>query len=161
MTLSGHSLEQQIERVAEPLARALEVDLVEIRCLGKGAGSYIRITIDKPGGVGIQDCEGLHQSLSRALDALGPLPHSHRLEVSSPGLDRPLKHRRDYQRVLDKLVRIQFFNDAKQKTSIVGHLHALSDDGVEILPLSPKKRQQPSVSIAWQEIVKARLEVEF
>ena len=160
MTVSGHSLEQQIEHVAVPLARALAVDLVEIRCLGKGAGSCIRITIDKPGGVGIQDCEGLHQSLSRALDVLDPLPYSYRLEVSSPGLDRPLKHRRDFQRVLDKLVRVQFFKDEK-KTTIVGYLHALTDDGIEILPLSPKKRQQPSVHLKWLEIVKARLEIEF
>ena len=159
--MSGHSLEQQIEHVVSPLARALEVDLVEIRCLGKGAGSCIRVTIDKPGGVRIQDCEGLHQSLSRALDVLDPLPHSYRLEVSSPGLDRPLTNRKDYERVLNKLVRIQFLNDEKKKSTIVGHLHSLSENGVDVRPLSRKKTQQPTVHIVWQEIVKARLEVEF
>ena len=103
MTVSGQSLEQQIEHIASPLAKAHDVDLVEICCLGKGAGSCIRITIDKLDGVGIQECEALHHSLSRALDVLDPVPHAYRLEVSSPGLDRPLKHRKDYQRALEKI----------------------------------------------------------
>ena len=161
MTLSEHSLEQRIEQVASPLARALDVDLVEIICLGKGAGSCIRVTIDKPEGVGIQECEQLHHSLSRALDVLDPLPHSYRLEVSSPGLDRPLKHRKDYQRALQKLIRLKLFNPYKGKSFIVGHLTEVSDDGICILCAQSKGKKEYVIHIAWDMIAKGKLEVEF
>ncbi len=161
MTVSGQSIEQQIEHVASPLAQAIAVDIVEVCCSGKGAGSRIRITIDKPGGVGIQDCEEFHHSLSRALDVLDPIPHSYRLEVSSPGLDRPLKHRKDYQRALTKLISVQIEGSDKNKSSFCGHLQNVSDEGICILPVSTKGKKKPLMNIAWEMIVKGKLEVEF
>ncbi|WP_447969164.1 ribosome maturation factor RimP [Nitrospira sp. M1] len=161
MTGSGHSVEQRIEQVASPLAHALNVELVEIRCLGRGAGSCIRITIDKPGGIGIKDCEELHHSLSRALDVLDPLPYAYRLEVSSPGLDRPLKHRQDYQRALNKLIRVNLLSDEKKKSFIVGHLQEVTDEGICLKPVPSKGAQKPHVTLAWGMFDKGRLEIEF
>jgi len=162
MTVSGDSVEQRIEQVVSPLAQALQVELVEISCLGKGAGSCIRITIDKPGGVGIQDCEALHHSLSRALDVLDPIPYAYRIEVSSPGLDRPLKHRQDYQRALNKLIRVRLLDAEKKNSFIVGHLHEVTDVGIGIIPTSSKKGiQKPLVQFTWGMFDKGRLEIEF
>ncbi|GJL52480.1 ribosome maturation factor RimP [Candidatus Nitrospira salsa] len=161
MTVPGHSVEQRIEQIASPLAQALAVELVEISCLGKGAGSCIRVTIDKPGGVGIQDCEALHHSLSRALDVLDPLPYTYRLEVSSPGLDRPLKHRQDYQRALNKLIRVKLLNAEKKNSFIVGHLHEVTDAGICVKPTPSKGIQKPLVTLDWGMFDKGRLEIEF
>ena len=159
MTVSDRSVEQRIEEVAGPLARALQVDLVEITCLGKGAGLCVRVTIDKPGGVGIQDCEQLHQSLSRALDVLDPRSHSYRLEVSSPGLDRPLKHRKDYQRSIDKLIRLRLHQPLEGEYSVVGRLTAVNDEGICLNARTRSK--ESSLEIAWTLIEKGKLEVEF
>ncbi len=159
MTVSEPRLEQRIEEVASPLARSLQVDLIEIECLGKGAASCIRVTIDKPGGVGIKDCEDLHHSLSRALDVLDPIPHAYRLEVSSPGLDRPLKHRKDYQRSIDKLVRLRILQPQHGQTSLVGRLTAVADEGVTLKIRSRSK--ELVVEVAWENISKGKLEVEF
>ncbi len=162
MMVSEHSLEQRIEQVALPLARALHVDIVEITCLGKGAGASIRVTIDKVGGLAIADCEQLHRSLSRSLDVLDPIPQSYRLEVSSPGLDRPLKQRNDYERVLQKLIRIHLLKPHQGKSSIVGHLNAVSDAGISLSIRSPsKKAKEPIFQVAWDMIAKGRLEIEF
>ncbi|GJL63149.1 MAG: ribosome maturation factor [Nitrospirales bacterium] len=161
MTVPGHSVEQRIEQIASPLVQAHQVELVEISCLGKGAGSCIRVTIDKPGGVGIQDCEALHHSLSRALDVLDPLPYAYRLEVSSPGLDRPLKHRQDYQRALNKLIRVKLLDAEKKNSFIIGHLHEVTDTGISVKPTSSKGVQKPLVTLAWGMFDKGRLEIEF
>ena len=162
MMATAQSLEQRIEQVVIPLVRALNVDLVEVTCLGKGGGSCIRVTIDKEGGVGITDCEQLHHSLSRALDVLDPIPHSYRLEVSSPGLARPLKHRNDYQRALQKLIRVHLLKPYQGKSSVVGHLHDVSEEGICLMVRSPSKKSKTlKFDVAWDMIVKCRLEVEF
>lgn len=158
--MSNFSLEQRIEEVASPLAQALEVDLIEVACLGRGAGACIRITIDKAGGVGIDDCEQLHHSLSRTLDVLDPIPYSYRLEVSSPGLDRPLKHRKDYQRSLQKLIRVKLLSPYLGKSSLVGYLQKVSDEGIDLVPTQFKGKNEP-IALTWAMISKARLEVEF
>lgn len=88
----------QVQAIASPIAKALSLDLVEVSCQGGGNGIMVRVTIDKAGGVGIVDCEAFHHSLGRALDVADPIPHSYKLEVSSPGLDRPLKTPEDFQR---------------------------------------------------------------
>ena len=159
--VSDFRLEQRIEEIVIPLARALEVDLVEVSCLGKGSGACIRVTIDKEDGVGIGDCEQLHHSLSRTLDVLDPIPHSYRLEVSSPGLDRPLKHRKDYQRSVQKLIRVKLLNPFQGKSSLVGHLQKVSDEGIDLLPTQSIKGKREQIALTWAMIAKAKLEVEF
>ena len=160
----AQSLEQRIEQVAIPLVRALNLDLVEVTCLGKSGGSCVRVTVDKEGGVGITDCEQLHHSLSRALDVLDPIPQTYRLEVSSPGLARPLKHRNDYQRSLQKLIRIHFLKPYQGKFSVVGQLLAVSDEGISMMirgSSHKKKVKDHNLDVAWEMIGKCRLEVEF
>ncbi len=159
---SAQSLEQRIEQVAAPLVRALKIDLVEVACLGKGGGSCIRVIVDKEGGIGIDACEQLHHSLSRALDVLDLIPHSYRLEVSSPGLDRPLKNRSDYQRAIQKLIRLHLVQPHQGKSSIVGHLQAVSDEGISLLIRGTSKRtREQKLDVEWEVIAKCRLEVEF
>ncbi len=163
MMAPAQSLEQRIEQVAIPLVRALNLDLVEVTCLGKGGGSCIRVTVDKEGGVGIADCEQLHHSLARALDVLDPIPQTYRIEVSSPGLARSLKHRNDYQRSLQKLIRIQFLDPYEGKSSVVGQLLAVSDEGIRVMVRGPSKKKvkDQQLDVAWEMITKCRLEVEF
>ena len=122
MAGSVENLEYRIQEAATPIAKALQIDLVEVKCQGRGPATIVRVTIDKPGGVGIKDCEQLHHSLSHALDVVDPVPHAYRLEVSSPGLDRPLKHQQDFQRAIGKLVRLTLVQPLQGEWVVVGRI---------------------------------------
>jgi ribosome maturation factor RimP len=84
---------ERVRTIAAPIARSLGVDVVDVECVGQGMRTLVRVFLDKPGGVSLEDCGQVHVSLSHALDVEDPIPHSYTLEVSSPGLDRPFKRR--------------------------------------------------------------------
>lgn len=159
IAVERRSLGQRLREIADPLAKALDLELVDVECQGRGSHAVVRVTIDKVGGVGIKDCEHLHYSLSRALDVADPIPHAYRLEVSSPGLDRPFKHPDDYRRALEKLVWVKLRQPAHGQWVHVGRLTEVDDQGIVILLRDAKRLQR--VEITWALIDKARLEVEF
>lgn len=159
MAVSEESVVRSIEDVATPIAKALGVELIEVKCHGRGKRTIVRITIDKPGGVGIDDCEHVHHSLSRALDVLDPVPHAYRLEVSSPGLDRPLKNRQDFQRAVGKLVRITLLKPVGGESVVVGRLAAVEDE--EIILAVRTRGGEHDLSLPWTILAKCKLEVEF
>ena len=159
MAVSEGNVVQGIEGVATPIAKALGVDLVEVKCHGRGTGTIVRVTIDKQDGVGIDDCEKMHQSLSRALDVMDPMPHAYRLEVSSPGLDRPLKSRKDFQRAVGKLVRITLLKPMKGQWVVVGRVSAVQDEGLT-LAIRTRSGEQDR-SLPWDIVGKCKPEVEF
>lgn len=159
MAVTEEIVVRRIEDTAIPLAKALGVDLIEVTCHGRGTGTIIRVTIDKAGGVGIEDCEQLHLSLSRALDVVDPIPHAYRLEVSSPGLDRPLKDQKDFHRAVGKLVRVTLMKPLRGEGVVVGRLSAVQD---EIITLAIGTQSgEYDLSVPWNMIAKARLEVEL
>lgn len=91
-------LNSAIERLATSVAEAVGVELVEAELRGTGRHQLLRITIDKPGGVTHGDCENVSRELSERLDAEDPIPGTYNLEVSSPGVERPLKKFQDWER---------------------------------------------------------------
>ena len=159
MAVSDENVVRSVEAAASPIAKALGVDLVEVECHGRGKGTMVRVIIDKEGGVGVDDCEQLHHSLSRALDVIDPVPHAYRLEVSSPGLDRPLKNRKDFQRVVGKLVRINLLEPFQGKWIVVGRVSAVQDE--EIILTIPTRSGEENYSLPWNILGKGKLEVEF
>ena len=159
MAVSVENLEQRIQDAATPIAKALQIELVEVKCQGRGPNPIVRVTIDKRGGVGIHDCEQLHHSLSRALDVLDPASPTFRLEISSPGLDRPLKHQEDFQRAIGKLVRITLLEPLQGDWVFVGRLAAVQDHEMTLV-LRTRSGAQDLV-LSRELIAKARLEVEI
>ena len=159
MAVSVENLEQRIQDAATPIAKALQVELVEVKCQGRGPNAIVRVTIDKPGGVGIRDCEHLHHSLSRALDVLEPISPAFRLEISSPGLDRPLKHQEDFQRAIGKLVRITLLKPVRGEWVLVGRLATVQAHEISLV-LQTRSGAHDLV-LSRELIAKARLEVEF
>ena len=151
----------RVRLIADPIARALDLDLLEVICQGKGAGLVICVTLDKDGGVNIRDCEQFHQSLRRALDVAAPEPFPYRLEVSSPGVDRPLKNLKDYQRVMGKLLQVKVQDAEGQQQKVIGRLSALSPDGLKLTVSSGKQRKTNEVDLLWDSITEAKQQVEF
>jgi len=126
---------------------------------GHREGALVQVIIDKPGGVGIQDCQELHQSVIRSLAVVDPTPFPYRLEVSSPGLDRPLKQKKDFQWAVGKLVRITLGTPVHGQNSIVGLVRDVDAEGVALQTESNKEGEE--VTLAWDNIRKARLDVQL
>jgi len=160
---------ERVAAIAAPIVRALGLELVEVESLGRGPAMVLRIFIDKPGGVNVQDCEQVHQSLSHALDVEDPIPHSYTLEVSSPGLDRPLKRRQDYARALGKQVSLKLRQPCDGQWRLVGRLVDVNDQGVTLAMPASKARKAlrgtggaaAQTEVEWEAIAAARLEVEW
>lgn len=150
---------QSVRSIATPIVRALDLELVDVECTGQGARTMVRVFIDKPNGVNVSDCEQVHVSLSHALDVQDPIAHRYMLEVSSPGLDRPLKRREDYARSIGKLVSVKLTRQVDGQWRVCGRLRDLTDDGV-ILEVSGPKQDEMRL-LAWEAISQGRLEVEF
>jgi len=160
--LTVKNLSEEIRQVAEPIARALGLELIEIQCLGKPMNPLVRVVMDKEGGIGIQECEQFHQALMRTWELTKSQEPACRFEVSSPGLDRPLKDSSDFQRVIGKLVKVTLRTPIAGDMVVVGRLLQVSELGIQV-GISPPRRaqQQQIVDVNWEDIVKARLEVEF
>jgi ribosome maturation factor RimP len=116
----------------------------------------------------VRDCKELHQSLGHALDVEDPIPHGYTLEVSSPGLDRPLKRRGDYDRALGKQVHLKLRRPCAGQWRLVGRLVGVTDQGLTLaLPGAKTKRPlrgaEPAAQteVEWDAIAAARLEVEW
>jgi ribosome maturation factor RimP len=105
----GPRIAQEAQDLARPVVEGLGLELVDVEYKKEGAEWYLRFFIDKPGGVGIDDC----QAASRAIDPLlyekMDIPGHYSLEVSSPGLERPFKSERDYLRNLGNPVEVSLF----------------------------------------------------
>ncbi len=99
-----------VERVmaaARPLAEAEGLELVAVEYQREAGGWVLRVYLDKPGGLTLEDCQRVSQQLGDLLDVEDPIEHAYTLEVSSPGLERPLVSEADFARFAGRLVRLQ------------------------------------------------------
>lgn len=89
---------EKVHRLAEPLVEAEGMELVDVEYLQERGRWLLRLTIDKPGGVTLDDCQTISRQVERVLDVEDPIDAPYALEVSSPGIERPLKKERDFER---------------------------------------------------------------
>src|SRR5580704_11448543 len=99
----------RVQALAEPLARSLGLELVDIEYLREGPSWILRIFIDKPGGVNLDDCSTFSHALGPALDVDDVVGTAYSLEVSSPGLERALKKPKDFERFAGKRIKVKTF----------------------------------------------------
>jgi ribosome maturation factor RimP len=156
----SRSVVDRLEEVISPILWTLGLDLVEVVCLGQGSRSVIRVLIDKPGGVTITDCEQAHKALGPALDVADPFPHAYTLEVSSPGLDRPLKRLQDYQRAIGKQVNVKLRQPLDGQWRVTGEL-IQADEQVVVLNVSPGSSVPQTRRLELPMIAEARLVVKI
>jgi len=148
-------LRDNIKIIIEPVINAEGMELYDIefnRMRGKG---LLRVFIEKEGGVTIDDCERISREIEAALDVEDPIPFSYVLEVSSPGLDRPLRKLEDFNKYSGNTVRVITLEAIDAQTFFIGTIEKVEND--EISLLLPKNRH---VIIPFKNISKARLEVE-
>lgn len=154
--MTDRSVIAQVERLLLPLLSDGGMELVEVSYkLGKGRG-LLQLFIDKPGGVTIDDCQSVSRELSAILDVEDVIPGAYVLEVSSPGLDRPLKSARDFERSLGKPVVVKTRGEQGRQVTVTGRIAKVT---AEAVVLSVGEEEVLSVSLA--DIIKARLHLEF
>jgi len=149
----------RISEVVSPILWSLGLELNGIVCVGQGPRSVVRVYIDKPGGVTIEDCGRAHLAIGPALDVTDPFPHAYTLEVSSPGLDRTFKRIQDYHRALGKQVSVKLRQPLDGQWRVTGVLTEVNEEGVKVAVNEP--RSERTVALAFESIAEARRVVTF
>ncbi len=150
-----------VSAIAQPILESMGLELVDIEFGRVGSDAVLRLFIDKEGGVMLDDCAGLSRELSLILDVEDVIACNYSLEVSSPGLDRPLKKQADYDRFVGRLIKVRtyepFLDDSgnKRKT-FVGKLDGLVGGVVKI-----SLTEGQTASIPIERVAKANLEYEL
>lgn len=129
-------VENAVWRIAEELLEGSGVELVDVEYV-KEKDWYLRVFIDKPEGIGIEDCQALSEKLETRLDEQDVVPEAYMLEVSSPGLDRVLKKPRDFEREQGKAVEVSLYEPIDGEKRIVGTLESFDGEALILEGRSP------------------------
>ena len=124
--------EAKTEELLQPLVDAHGFELVDVEYVKEAGNWYLRAYIDKPGGIAVDDCEVISRALSDKLDEEDYIEDSYILEVSSPGLGRPLKKEKDYKRSMGKELEIRTYRAIERNREFYGILTAYDDNSVTI-----------------------------
>lgn len=148
-------LSEKIRELIRPVTESIGIELYDME-LGRMKGKILlRIYIEKQGGVTIDDCERTSREIEAVLDVEDPIPGPYVLEVSSPGLDRPLKKPIDFKRFAGKKIRVITNEPVDKQTFFIGEIGGATDE--DVMLVLPKDRK---VIIPYKNISRARLEVE-
>lgn len=124
--------EQKTEALLLPMMEEYGFELVDVEYVKEGGNRYLRAYIDKPGGITIDDCETVSRRLSDLMDAHDFIDEQYIMEISSPGLGRPLKKEKDYARSIGKEIEIHTFRAVEHEKTFEGILTAYDKDTVTI-----------------------------
>lgn len=145
------ALAQMVVRLADPLCIAERLELVHVEYQREPGGLTLRVYIDKPGGITLDDCTIVSRQLADILDVHWPDGPPYRLEVSSPGPDRPLGKIEDYRRFKGHRARIHLLNALNGRKKITGTLDGVKGDTVQFIV------NEERFGLAIDGILKARL----
>ena len=147
---------EKVKELLDPILLYEGIELVDIQIKRQRNGHLLRIFIYKKSGVNLDDCENVSEQLSRVLEVDDIFPGRYVLEVSSPGLDRPLKTQKDFKRCIGELVNVEI-NEDEKKTSVTGKVVDVTDSSV----LLEANKEKKSFEISFEKIIKASIEIRF
>ena len=148
--------EAKAEKLVLPLVEANNFELVDVEYVKEAGTWYLRIYIDKEGGININDCELVSRAFSEILDKEDPIEDAYILEVSSPGLGRPLKKDKDFQRNLGEEVEVRTYKPINKQKEFVGLLDAWDKETVTL-----QLESGEMMTIARADIALIRQYIEF
>ena len=146
----GNRVEMAVEEIAAKLLEGSDIELVAVEYV-KEKNWYLRVFIDKEGGIDIDDCSELSGKLEDILDERDLIPTSYMLEVSSPGLDRELKKERDFQREMGKSIDVSLFAPLDGEKVITGELKGYDGSSVSV----------GDKVIPMEKVAKVKLHIDF
>lgn len=124
--------ESKTEALIQPLIDENNFELVDVEWVKEGANWYLRVYIDKEGGIGVNDCVLISRAFEEILDSEDYISENYIFEVSSPGLDRPLKKEKDFARSIGKDVEIKLYKPLEKKKEYSGILTAYDENTITI-----------------------------
>lgn len=150
-----------VKTIVDPILETHHFELADIEFVKEGGSWYLRVYIDKPGGITLNECVLVSEALSEQLDAMepDPIPQAYFLEVSSPGAERPLKNEQDLVNAMGEYIHISLFKKLDGKKVFEGFLKAL-DETTLTLEIKDKARRKTLV-VDRSSIANARLAIEF
>jgi len=149
---------ERIREIAERVAQASGLEVVEVELRGGGKARMLRIYIDKPGGVTLSECEAVSREAGTILDVEDVVPGGpYTLEVSSPGLDRKLLKAADYERFAGSLVKLQTREPVMGVRHLSGRLGGLQNGRISLAVSASKKTEPARVEIELANVEKANL----
>ncbi len=130
--MAKSNTEKKVLPLLEPIVEEKGLELVDVEFVKEGANWYLRIYIDKDGGVSIDDCEGVSRALEAKLDETDPIEQAYILEVSSPGIDRPLKKDADFVKFQGEIIDVKLYKAIDGKKQYQGKLLGLEDGVISL-----------------------------
>ncbi|WP_290033852.1 ribosome maturation factor RimP [Ligilactobacillus cholophilus] len=155
------SVVETVTDLVTPILDNYHFELVDIEFVKEGKNWYLRVFIDKPNGITIDECALVSDQLSEKLDNCDPdpIPQAYYLEVSSPGAERPLKKEKDYERAIGKYIHVSLYQQIDKSKIYEGTMTELTKDSLT-LEYRDKTRIK-TITIPREKIAKARLAIEF
>ena len=153
LTLQVGELRNRLWPFVEPIVKDEKLDLVEVEFVRQSGSWILRIFMDKPGGVRLEDCERVSRRLSPLLDVEDVIPHNYTLEVSSPGIPRPLRRAEDFERFSGSRAKIEMSFPSNGRKRFTGLLAGISKEEHLILKLD----EGETVHLSIADIKRARL----
>lgn len=154
--MKPEGVEDKIRELAGPVTEGFGLELVDVVFTTEHGRRILRIYIDKPGGVTVDDCERVSREMSTVLDVEDPIPQSYALEISSPGLDRPLKTEKDFARFAGHKARIKSKQPIEGRRNFKAVIDSATGGQVSVTDFDGKK-----FTIDISNIEKAKLEIEI
>ena len=158
--MKREEVEKFITELINPILEDTGISLVDVEYV-REKDWYLRIFIDKPEGVEIDDCQFVSEKLAEVLDDKDPIKDKYYLEVSSPGIDRPLKKDKDYTANYGKKVDIQFYSPFEGNKELTGILLSHTETDIEIKRIMKGKEEKNPVKIERKLIAMIRPHIDF
>lgn len=146
---------EQVAQFAEPIVKAHGCQLWDIEYVREGSERFLRLFIDKEGGVGIDDCEAIARAVDPILDEKDPIPESYCFEVCSAGLERPLKRPSDFEKFMNSPILLKLYRPRNGLKEIPGILRGYEDGRVTV------EAGKETITFEKSEVALVRLRVEF
>ncbi|WP_277677860.1 ribosome maturation factor RimP [Gracilibacillus dipsosauri] len=155
----AQNVTKQTETLVKPILDELQLELVDVVFEKEGQNWFLRVYIDKENGVDIEECGQVSEKLSEKLDETDPIEQAYFLEVSSPGVERPLKKEEDFQKYTGENVYVKVYEPIDGEKEFTGELVEFTDGTAKIAYKVKTKTKE--VEIPFNKIAKAHLAVTF
>ncbi|HCW8438591.1 TPA: ribosome maturation factor RimP [Staphylococcus aureus] len=144
---------EQVEVIVQPIMEDLNFELVDVEYVKEGRDHFLRISIDKEGGVDLNDCTLASEKISEAMDANDPIPEMYYLDVASPGAERPIKKEQDFQNAITKPVFVSLYVPIEGEKEWLGILQEVNNETI-VVQVKIKARTK-DIEIPRDKIAKA------
>ena len=145
----------QVTAFAKPVVESFGCELWDVEYVREGSERYLRLYIDKDGGIDIEDCEKIHRAMDPILDEKDPIAESYHFEVCSAGLERPLKRPSDFEKFMGSPVLVKLYRPRNGLKEIPGVLRGYAEGRVTL------EAGKETITFEKSEVALVRLRVEF